>query len=156
MVFDIDDLIARKFQFRLLGRDWTISELTAGDRAEIGNVLRGIVPNPLTDAKEACRDLPPATAKEIWKEAKRQYAYWPPLPESDDGQAYLFSSREVQQAILFHGLKRNQPVTQDEVKGLVDAIPYQTALIKLLMFAITGRGTDDPKDSTSQASTGTI
>ena len=156
MVFDIDDLIARKFQFRLLGRDWTISELTAGDRAEIGNVLRGIVPNPLTDAKEACRDLPPATAKENWKEAKRQYAYWPPLPESDDGQAYLFSSREVQQAILFHGLKRNQPVTQDEVKGLVDAIPYQTALIKLLMFAITGRSADDPKDSTSQASTGTI
>ena len=151
MVFDIDDLIARKFQFRLLGRDWTISELTAGDRAEIGNVLRGIVPNPLTDAKEACRDLPPATAKEVWKEAKRQYAYWPPLPESEDGQAYLFSSREVQQAVLYHGLKRNQAVTQDVVKELVDAIPYQTALIKLLMFAITGRGTDDPKDNSSQA-----
>lgn len=151
MVFDIDDLIARKFQFRLLGRDWTISELTAGDRAEIGNVLRGIVPNPLTDAKEACRDLPPATAKEVWKEAKRQYAYWPPLPESEDGQAYLFSSREVQQAVLYHALKRNQAVTQDEVKELVDAIPYQTALIKLLMFAITGRGTDDPKDNSSQA-----
>lgn len=155
MVFDIDDLIARKFQFRLNSRSWILSELTAGDRAEIGNVLRGIVPNPLTDAKEACRDLPPATAKEIWKEAKRQYAYWPPLPESEDGQAYLFSSREVQTAVLYHSLKRNQTVTQDEVKGLVDAIPYQTALIKLIMFAITGRTADDPKDSTSQASTGT-
>jgi hypothetical protein len=33
---------------------------------------------------------------------------------------------------------------------LVDSIPYQTALIKLLMFAITGRGADDPKDSSSQ------
>jgi hypothetical protein len=156
MVFDIDDLIARKFQFRLNSRSWILSELTAGDRAEIGNVMRGVVPNPLTDAKEACRDLPPATAKEIWKEAKRQYAYWPPLPESEDGQAYLFSSREVQQAVLYHGLKRNQTVTQDEVKALVDSIPYQTALIKLLMFAITGRSADDPKDSTSQASTGTI
>lgn len=155
MVFDIDDLIARKFQFRLNSRSWILSELTAGDRAEIGNVLRGIVPNPLTDAKEACRDLPPATAKEIWKEAKRQYAYWPPLPESEDGQAYLFSSRDVQTAVLYHSLKRNQTVTQDEVKGLVDAIPYQTALIKLIMFAITGRTADDPKDSTSQASTGT-
>ena len=155
MVFDIDDLIARKFQFRLNSRSWILSDLTAGDRAEIGNVLRGIVPNPLTDAKEACRDLPPATAKEIWKEAKRQYAYWPPLPESEDGQAYLFSSREVQTAVLYHSLKRNQTVTQDEVKGLVDAIPYQTALIKLIMFAITGRTADDPKDSTSQASTGT-
>lgn len=155
MVFDIDDLIARKFQFRLNSRSWTLSELTAGDRAEIGNVLRGVVPNPLTDAKEACRDLPPATAKEIWKEAKRQYAYWPPLPESEDGQAYLFSSRDVQTAVLYHSLKRNQTVTQDEVKDLVDAIPYQTALIKLLMFAITGRSADDPKDSTSQASTGT-
>lgn len=155
MVFDIDDLIARKFQFRLNSRSWILSELTAGDRAEIGNVLRGIVPNPLTDAKEACRDVPPATAKEIWKEAKRQYAYWPPLPESEDGQAYLFSSREVQTAVLYHSLKRNQTVTQDEVKGLVDAIPYQTALIKLIMFAITGRTADDPKDSTSQASTGT-
>ena len=155
MVFDIDDLIARKFQFRLNSRSWILSELTAGDRAEIGNVLRGIVPNPLTDAKEACRDLPPATAKEIWKEAKRQYAYWPPLPESEDGQAYLFSSREVQTAVLYQSLKRNQTVTQDEVKGLVDAIPYQTALIKLIMFAITGRTADDPKDSTSQASTGT-
>lgn len=155
MVFDIDDLIARKFQFRLNSRSWILSELTAGDRAEIGNVLRGIVPNPLTDAKEACRDLPPATAKEIWKEAKRQYAYWPPLPESEDGQAYLFSSREVQTAVLYHSLKRNQTVTQDEVKCLVDAIPYQTALIKLIMFAITGRTADDPKDSTSQASTGT-
>ena len=155
MVFDIDDLIARKFQFRLNSRSWILSELTAGDRAEIGNVLRGVVPNPLTDAKEACRDLPPATAKEIWKEAKRQYAYWPPLPESEDGQAYLFSSRDVQTAVLYHSLKRNQTVTQDEVKDLVDAIPYQTALIKLLMFAITGRSADDPKDSTSQASTGT-
>ena len=146
MVFDIDDLIARKLEFRLHGRDWVISELTTGDRAEVGNVLRKVVPNPLTEAKEACRELPPATAKEVWKEAKRQYAYWPPLPESEDGQAYLFSSKEVQVAVLFHGLKRNQPVTQAEAVELVDLIPFQTAMIRLLMFALTGRGTDDPKD----------
>lgn len=151
MVFDIDDLIARKFEFRIHERKWVISELTAGDRAEIGNVLRRVVPNPLTDAKEACRDLPPATAKEVWKEAKRQYAYWPPLPESEEGQAYLFSSKEVQVAVLYHAMKRNQDTDQDDVREIIEDIPYQTALIKLLMFAITGRGVDDPKDSSSQA-----
>ena len=145
MVFDIDDLIARKLQFRLNGRDWTISELTTGDRAEIGNVLRKVVPNPLTEAKEACRDLPPATAKEVWKEARRQYAYWPPMPESDEGQAYLFASKEVQAALLYHALKRNQTVTVAEVAELVEAIPFQTAMIRLIMFALTGRSVDDPK-----------
>ena len=150
MVFDIDDLIARKFHFKLLGKEWTISELTAGDRAEVANVLRSVVPNPLTDAKEACRDLPPPVAKEVWKEARRQYAYWPPTPESDEGQQYLFTSREVQSSVLYHSLKRNQTVTMEDAKGLLDSMPYQSALMKVLLFAITGKGDDDPKGLSSQ------
>lgn len=147
-VFNIDDLLARSLTFQLGGTEYTLSELTVGDRAEIGKILREIVPNPLTEAKAAIANVTnPAVAQSLWKEAGRQYAYWPPTLESDEGQALLFNNEKIQHAILYHGLKRNESgISKESVQSMLDKIPFQGALLKLLLFALTGNGGDDPKD----------
>lgn len=146
-VFNIDDLIARTMTFRFEGLDYILTELSVGDRAELGAVLRNVVPNPLTEVKTALASAPPATASALWKEASRQYAFWPPTIESEEGQNLLFTNRALQEAVLFHALKRRQEITADKVKHMVDSMPFAAAMLPLILFALTGTqpGADDPK-----------
>lgn len=156
-VFNIDDLIARSFTFHWENTDWIMTELSVGDRAELGAVLRTVVPNPLTEAKAALPSLSPASAAAVWKEASRQYAYWPPTIESEEGQNLLFTSRPVQEAVLLHALRRRQVVAPETVRRMIDSMPFAAALLPLMLFALTGNapGDNDPKGELSNLQTGT-
>ena len=155
MIFNLDDLIAKSMHFRLQGRDWRLSELTRGDLGEIQAVVRRHAENPLVKAKEVCKELPPATAAAVWKEASRQNAYWPPPLHSEDGIQYVTGNIEIQSEVLYYGLKRDQPeVTREQCKEMAQSLPFD-ALISLMLFCLIGQDPSDPKaDSISPGSTG--
>lgn len=153
--FNLDDLIARSIPVQFKGREYRFSELTQGDLGQIQNMMRSVLENPLTKAKEACKELPPNVAAAVWKEASRQWAFGTPALHTEEGLQAVLSSSAVKTEIVYFALKRDQPeLTRETAKDLVDSIPFDP-LLKLILFALMGEEPDDPKAGlTTPESTG--
>lgn len=146
-VFSLDDMVAKTLPFIFEGREWTATRLSQGGRGRMEMVIRRLVPNPLSVFKDTAKDMPAPVVAEMYREASRQYSFWPPIPESEIGQNLLLGNTEYQAELLYECLKKEHPISKDDAKRMVESMPW-TGLCRVLSFALTGTmpgDEDDPK-----------